>query len=41
MREIWNISGKIVATRNVTQPAAVKPGSRWTTVVEAAAMLIE
>lgn len=40
-REIWNISDKIVATRNVTQSAIVKRDGRWTTVVAAAAMLID
>jgi arginine decarboxylase len=39
-REIWNISGKIVTTRNTTRSAVVKPDGRWTTVVAAAAMLI-
>lgn len=40
-REIWNISGKIVTTRNVTQSAVVKPDGRWTTVVAAAALLLD
>lgn len=40
-REAWNISGKIVTTRNVTQSAVVKPDRRWTTVIAAAALLCD
>lgn len=41
LRELWNISGKIVTSRNVTQSAIVKPGGRWTTVVAAAVLLVD
>ncbi|MBI1246235.1 arginine decarboxylase, pyruvoyl-dependent [bacterium] len=40
-RELWTISGQIVSTRNVTQSAVVKPGGLWTTVVAAAAFLVD
>lgn len=40
-RQIWRISGKIVATRNITKSAVVKTGDRWTTVVSAAVMLFD
>ena len=40
-RELWSISGQIVTTRNVTQSAVVKPDGRWTTVIAAAALLVD
>jgi arginine decarboxylase len=40
-REIWSISGKFITTRNVTQSAVVKPDGPWTTVVAAAALLVD
>ena len=40
-RQIWNISGEIVVTRNITKSAVVKPGGRWTTVVAAGVLLLD
>ena len=38
-RELWNISGKIVKTRNITQAATGDKTGLWTTVVAAAILL--
>ncbi|MEJ2055267.1 MAG: arginine decarboxylase, pyruvoyl-dependent [Calditrichaceae bacterium] len=38
-REIWNISGKIVKSRNITQTATGDKNGLWTTVVAAAILL--
>lgn len=38
-REIWNISGKIVKSRNITQAATGDKNGLWTTVIAAAILL--
>jgi arginine decarboxylase len=38
-RELWNISGKIVRTRNITQAATGDKNGLWTTVITAAVLL--
>jgi len=38
-RELWNISGKIVKTRNITQAATGDKNGLWTTVLSAAVLL--
>ena len=38
-RELWNISGKIVKTRNITQAAMGDKNGLWTSVVAAAIFL--
>ncbi|MBN1408355.1 MAG: arginine decarboxylase, pyruvoyl-dependent [Calditrichaceae bacterium] len=38
-RELWNISGKIVKTRNITQSATGDKNGLWTTVIAAAILL--
>lgn len=38
-RELWNISGKIVKSRNITQAATGDKNGLWTTVIAAAILL--
>ena len=38
-RQLWKISGKMVASRNITQSAIVSKHGKWTTVVAAAVLL--
>jgi arginine decarboxylase len=40
-RQIWKISNKIVATRNITQSAMVGRHGKWTTVLAAAVLLFD
>jgi arginine decarboxylase len=39
-RQLWKISNKIVATRNITQSAVVGRHGKWTTVLAAAVLLL-
>ena len=40
-RELWKISGRIVRTANITQSAVGNKNGSWTTVVAAAALIID
>ncbi|MBP1621009.1 MAG: pyruvoyl-dependent arginine decarboxylase [Acidobacteria bacterium] len=40
-RQVWKISNKIVATRNITQSAMVGRHGKWTTVLAAAVLLFD
>lgn len=40
-KEVFNISGKIVETKNITQTAVVKEKGQWTTVLAAAMFVLE
>jgi arginine decarboxylase len=40
-RQLWKISNKIVATRNITQSAVVGRHGKWTTVLAAAVLLLD